>query len=51
MLKHMICLERESGCNIERNQVNVRNLSAGAYLLNIETEGRNFTEKFIKNNY
>ncbi|MFS4427957.1 T9SS type A sorting domain-containing protein [Chryseobacterium sp. S90] len=30
------------------DQVNVRNLSSGAYLLNVETEGRNFTEKFIK---
>lgn len=30
------------------DQVNVRNLSSGAYLLNIETEGKNFTEKFIK---
>ncbi|PWN61122.1 T9SS type A sorting domain-containing protein [Chryseobacterium viscerum] len=30
------------------DHVNVRNLSSGAYLLNIETDGRNFTEKFIK---
>jgi len=30
------------------DQVNVRNLSSGAYLLNVETEGKNFTEKFIK---
>ncbi|RQO40745.1 hypothetical protein DBR39_07350 [Chryseobacterium sp. KBW03] len=30
------------------DQVNVRNLSSGAYLLNVETDGRNFTEKFIK---
>lgn len=30
------------------DQVNVKNLSSGAYLLNVETEGRNFTEKFIK---
>lgn len=30
------------------DQVNVSRLAAGAYLLNVETEGRNFTEKFIK---
>jgi len=30
------------------DQINVRSLSSGAYLLNVETEGRNFTEKFIK---
>ncbi|AZB11193.1 T9SS C-terminal target domain-containing protein [Chryseobacterium sp. G0162] len=30
------------------DKVDVRNLSSGTYLLNIETEGRNFTEKFIK---
>lgn len=29
-------------------EVDVRSLSAGSYLLNIETEGRNYTEKFIK---
>ncbi|RXM51138.1 MULTISPECIES: T9SS type A sorting domain-containing protein [unclassified Chryseobacterium] len=30
------------------DQVDIRGLSSGTYLLNIETEGRNFTEKFIK---
>ncbi|ROI05610.1 T9SS C-terminal target domain-containing protein [Chryseobacterium sp. G0240] len=33
---------------LDRDKVDVRNLSAGVYLLNVETEGRNFTEKFIK---
>lgn len=30
------------------DQVNVSRLADGVYLLNVETEGRNFTEKFIK---
>ncbi|MDM1554795.1 T9SS type A sorting domain-containing protein [Chryseobacterium indologenes] len=33
---------------LDGDQIDVKNLSAGTYLLNIETEGRNFTEKFIK---
>lgn len=30
------------------NRVDIRNLSSGIYLLNVETEVQNFTEKFIK---
>lgn len=33
---------------LEGDQVDVRSLPSGLYLVNIETDGRNFTEKFIK---
>ncbi|UHO40038.1 T9SS type A sorting domain-containing protein [Chryseobacterium capnotolerans] len=33
---------------LDGEKVDVRNLSPGVYWLNIETEARNFTEKFIK---
>ncbi|WP_278353238.1 T9SS type A sorting domain-containing protein [Chryseobacterium gleum] len=33
---------------VNGDQVYVKNLSSGTYLLNVETDGRNFTEKFIK---
>ncbi|NIF04999.1 T9SS type A sorting domain-containing protein [Chryseobacterium sp. Tr-659] len=33
---------------LDGDKVDVRNLPSGAYLLNIETTDRNFTEKFIK---
>ncbi|WP_288445759.1 T9SS type A sorting domain-containing protein [uncultured Chryseobacterium sp.] len=50
-IKHIEVYDR-SGKRMEvpvnGNQVNVRSLPSGAYLLNIETEDRNFTEKFIK---
>jgi len=34
--------------NLEGDKVDVRKLSAGSYLINVEIEGGNFTEKFIK---
>lgn len=33
---------------LNENQIDVRSLPAGEYLLSIKTEGRNLTEKFIK---
>ena len=33
---------------LEGNKIDVRNLPAGEYLLTIETDGKNITEKFIK---
>ncbi|WP_410838692.1 T9SS type A sorting domain-containing protein [Paraburkholderia sp. SIMBA_030] len=33
---------------VNNNMLNIRDLSSGLYLVNIETEGRNFTKKFIK---
>jgi hypothetical protein len=39
---------RKMSVKLEGDKVDVRGLSAGSYLLNIETEGRNITEKFIK---
>lgn len=33
---------------LDGDKVDVRNLSTGSYLLNIATDGRNFTKKFIK---
>lgn len=33
---------------LHENKVDVRNLVSGVYLINVEIEGKNFTEKFIK---
>lgn len=33
---------------LDGDKVDVRNLSVGSYLINVETEGKNYTEKFIK---
>ena len=39
---------RKIDVNIDGDKVDVRNLRAGNYIINIETEGKNYTEKFIK---
>ncbi|MDR6923825.1 MULTISPECIES: T9SS type A sorting domain-containing protein [Chryseobacterium] len=39
---------KELQIKLNGNKIDVKNLSAGVYLLNIETDDRNFTEKFIK---
>lgn len=39
---------RKVNAKLDGDKVDVRNLSAGAYLLNVKTEDRNYTEKFIK---
>jgi hypothetical protein len=39
---------RKIDVKLDGDKVDVRSLSAGSYLLNVETAGRNFTEKFIK---
>lgn len=39
---------RKIDAKLDGDKVDVQSLAAGSYLLNIETEGRNFTEKFIK---
>ncbi|MFP3595202.1 choice-of-anchor J domain-containing protein [Chryseobacterium sp. SIMBA_029] len=33
---------------LDGNKVDVRNLASGVYIINVEIEGKNFTEKFIK---
>ncbi|MET3036351.1 T9SS type A sorting domain-containing protein [Chryseobacterium sp. NRRL B-14859] len=39
---------KEIKVNADNNKIDIRNLLPGMYLLNVETEGRNFTEKFVK---
>ncbi|WP_415327450.1 T9SS type A sorting domain-containing protein [Chryseobacterium sp. MMS23-Vi53] len=39
---------RKINVKLDGDRVDVRSLSAGSYLLNVETEGKNITEKFIK---
>ncbi len=39
---------RNMNFKLEGNQVDIRDLQSGSYLLNIETNGRNYTEKFMK---
>lgn len=39
---------RKMSAELNGDKVDVRNLQSGSYLINVETEGRNYTEKFIK---
>ena len=35
--------------NIENNRINIKNFKSGMYFLKINSEGKNFYQKFIKN--
>ena len=35
--------------NIENNRINIKNFKSGVYFLKINSEGKNFYQKFIKN--
>lgn len=39
---------RKLNVNFDGEKIDVRNLQTGNYIINIETDGKNYTEKFIK---
>ncbi|UHO40041.1 T9SS type A sorting domain-containing protein [Chryseobacterium capnotolerans] len=50
-IKNVVILSgfgKQINVNIMNDKIDIRNLLPGMYLLNVETEGRNFTEKFVK---